>query len=173
MAKVIRVRTNPPDWATRRSGVESLDLYHYTTFAEYNRPDRLAFIQNRYLNNKRMSEAVCREFGIEPIFVWQPSPTYKYDLQYHEYVFPDTVKTFWNFCYGFYLYPMMAEYVRQNPQGNNFIWAADIQEGVKEPLYCDNVHYTGAFSRTLAKFIVDEAVKRNLIRPKQTVMGAK
>ena len=26
--------------------------------------------------------------------------------------------------------------------GNNFIWCADIQKGLKEPLYVDQVHYS-------------------------------
>jgi len=27
-------------------------------------------------------EELCRHFNVTPIFVWQPSPTYNYDLKY-------------------------------------------------------------------------------------------
>jgi hypothetical protein len=40
-----------------------------------------------------------------------------------------------------YGYPLMRETVERKPL-RNFIWCADIQEGIEEPLYVDKMHYT-------------------------------
>ena len=37
----------------------------------------------RYLENKRMIEAVAAAHGVHTAFAWQPVPTYKYDLAHH------------------------------------------------------------------------------------------
>ena len=57
--------------------------------------------------------------------------------------------------YSRFGYPWMAEYVRSNPLGPNFLWCADIQEGVEELLYVDQVHYSPGMSDRLAGCIVD------------------
>jgi hypothetical protein len=43
--------------------------------------------------------------------------------------------------------------VARTPLGANFLWCADIQEGVNEALYVDAVHYTASFSETVASCI--------------------
>ena len=36
-----------------------------------------------YLANKRMIEGLSREFGVKPVFVWQPASSYAYDTRFH------------------------------------------------------------------------------------------
>ena len=97
----------------------------------------------RYLANKRMIEAVAGTYGVDPVFVWQPVPTYKYDLDYHLF----TSRGFQRHSYTKYGYPRMRERVDRGDLGGNFFWCADLQEGVREPLYVDIVHYTAVMSR--------------------------
>jgi len=114
----------------------------------------------RYLANKRMIEAVAAAYGVTPIFVWQPTPTYKYDDQkYHVFFGPyDEAHR-----YSRYGYPAMKAFVDKHPLGENFLWCADIQEGLTEPLYVDQVHYTAKFSRSVASCIAKQMMDRGLV----------
>lgn len=103
-------------------------------------------VVERYLANKRMIEAVAEPFGVTPIFVWQPVPTHEYDLQYH----PFAVGGFEGHGASEQGYAYMAERVEANPLSDNFLWLAGIQKDEKQALYVDKVHYTAAFTRTLA-----------------------
>lgn len=114
---------------------------------------------NGYFNNKKIIEAAAGAYNVKAIFVWQPIPTYKYDMKAH---------AFWSesfedpFLRGGY--PVMAELVKKNPPGSNFIWSADIQKGVNEPLYVDKFHYSAKMSEMLARHICEECIKRGLLR---------
>ena len=103
----------------------------------------------RYLENRKIIEAVAAAYGVRPVFVWQPVPTYKYDTGYHLFARKD----FARHTFSQYGYPLMKAYMDSHDQDDDFLWAADLQEGVKEPLYVDQVHYTGKFSSRLAEFI--------------------
>jgi hypothetical protein len=46
--------------------------------------------------------------------------------------------------------------------GDNFLWAADIQEDVAEPLYVDSLHYSGRMSELFAQTIVNAMSERAL-----------
>ena len=102
----------------------------------------------RYVDDKKMIETLATPYGVATSFVWQPVPTYKQDLRY--YLFSKG---------GFGLhalsgagYPVMAKVAPRDP---NFIWCADIQVGLSEPLYVDKVHYSPSMSRHLAQCIAD------------------
>src|SRR5262249_17665342 len=98
----------------------------------------------------------------QPVFVWQPTPAYKYDLRYHAAL---------SRHYGLgghersgVGYRLMAQAVETRDLGSNFIWLADIQEGEARPLYLDNMHYTSEFSRIIADHIADALISGNLLR---------
>ncbi len=113
----------------------------------------------RYVSNKRMIEAVSAAYSVKPIFVWQPTPTYKYeDQKYHLFVGPYEQLT-----YSKYGYPAMKAFVEKSPLGENFLWCADIQEGLSEPLYVDLVHYSAKFSQSVASCIAKQMIDRGLI----------
>ena len=56
--------------------------------------EQLESIIQRYLENKRQIEAVSKAYNVDPLFVWQPAPGYKYDLQYHAALKPH-LRTGW------------------------------------------------------------------------------
>jgi lysophospholipase L1-like esterase len=114
--------------------------------------DVLNTVIARYFHNLRQAEAISRDYGIIPVFVWQPIPTYGYDTRYHLFK-PDRLHCHVNSKIG---YPMMAAHLTKMPSNRNFIWAADLQQELKEPLYIDAFHYTAPMARRLAQFIYKE-----------------
>lgn len=116
--------------------------------------DVLKRVINRYISNMRQVKAWGSEFGFNSQFVWQPIPTYKYDVKYHVF-YPNRLGCHVNSKFG---YPLMKEAVdNKNPLGDSFLWAADMQEHLEEPLYVDAFHYTAPMSKRIAKFIFSNA----------------
>jgi hypothetical protein len=113
---------------------------------------------SRYVSNKRVTEALAAAYGAKTAFVWKPTPTYKYDLQYHLFK-----GDFGHHEASGHGYPKMASYIRDNPLGANFIWCADIQQSMKELLYVDSVHYAPRLAERLAGCIADSIVERKLL----------
>jgi hypothetical protein len=117
----------------------------------------------RYLGNKRQIEAICQAYGIVPLFVWQPTPAYKYDLVHHIAL---------NLHYGLGGHERSGEgyaLLRQEQPGlladRHFLWLADLQENERRPLYLDNMHYVADFSRIIARHIADAVVERQMLQP--------
>jgi hypothetical protein len=128
---------------------------------KYNDETIIARVINRYVNNKRVIEAIASVYSVNTVFVWQPVPMYKYDLKYHLFA---PANGFWSgHTFSKYGYPRMAEFVKKQPLGNNFLWCADMQEDLKEPLYVDIAHYTAGMSKRLAYTICDLLLKRGLL----------
>ena len=117
----------------------------------------------KYQQNKQLIEAACRRYSIASVFVWQPSPAYKYDLKYHRFSRPGAQR---NEAYG---YVDMARAAQAGELGQNFLWCAALQENETECLYVDNRHYSGKFARKLAEAIATMSAERNLLRAPQTV----
>ena len=111
---------------------------------------------NRYLMNKKLIEAASNIFGVQPIFVWQPIPTYHYDPSCHPFLKGD----FEELNYSRYGYARLANLIREKPMGSNYIWCADIQKELNKPLYIDKVHYSPSFSKLFAEVIADQLVER-------------
>lgn len=117
---------------------------------------------NRYVENKKMIETVAASYGVKTLFVWQPVAVYKHDQRNDPFAgeeYPRRV------CVEG-VYPLMSKYVGQHPFGDNFLWAADIQEDVAEPLYVDSLHYSGRMSELFAQTIVNAMSERDLLPPK-------
>jgi hypothetical protein len=114
----------------------------------------------RYLANRRLIEAAAAAWGVRPLFVWQPVPTYRYDLRYHllgDFDFEQN-------NYSTFGYRRMAERLRREPPVPDFLWAADLQVGVFQPLYVDQVHYTAAMSERIGVEIGRALLDRALLR---------
>jgi hypothetical protein len=116
----------------------------------YNNRSRISNVVNRYLENRKIIEAVTQAYGVQSVFVWQPVPTYKYDLRYHPFA-----RRFGRHCYSRYGYQYMAELIKEKPLGRNFLWCADLQENAKEPLYVDELHYTAKMCEMFATAIAN------------------
>jgi hypothetical protein len=118
----------------------------------YNDRAKIMRVIERYASHKRMVAAVAAVNKVKPVFVWQPVPLYNYDTRYHLFAADGR----WGrYAYIKYGYPEMAEFVRRNPQGDDFLWCADMQQNLTEPLYVDATHYSGKMSRMVAKEISD------------------
>lgn len=124
----------------------------------YDDPAGAARVIEHYVRNMRLIEGAARAVGTTPAFVWQPSPTYKYDLRYHVHS-----GSFGVHDYSRFGYPRVAEYVRTHDLGPSFLWCADIQEGVRELLYVDQTHYAPVLSQQLAACILDLLRARGLL----------
>jgi lysophospholipase L1-like esterase len=116
-------------------------------------------VVRRYQSNMQLAKALGEAYGVRVAFVWQPIPTYKYDLQYHH--FKDE---------GFVRHknaPAVYELMNQNrselAKEAFFIWCADLQEGIAESFYLDEVHYNPALARRLAARIGEELQARGLL----------
>lgn len=131
----------------------------YVTEEKYNDLLLISKVIDRYLKNKQLIEASSKAFGVKTAFIWQPIPTYKYDLKYD--MFADV--GFGRFTYCKYGYPRMFELFKSNELGNNFLWLADIQENIKKPLYVDAHHYSPEISQIIAKSIGIFLVNRGLL----------
>jgi len=112
--------------------------------------DRDRLIQSvvaRYLEDKKLIEAAASVHGIKTFFVWQPVPTFRYDLKHHIFARGGVLDT--HELSG----PGYAAMDRVRPVDPDFIWCADIQTGVAEPLYVDPVHYSGPMNGRIARCI--------------------
>jgi len=115
----------------------------------------------RYLGNKQMIEAVARSYHVSAVFVWQPTPAYKYDDD-HYHIFKGE-------GYGLSAimregYDVMAPHLKGTEQREKVCWLADIQESRKEPLYVDQFHYTAPFSAEIGQLIGDFLLSHGLVK---------
>ncbi len=116
-------------------------------------------VAKRYFSNIKLTEAIAAGYGVTPIFVWQPVPVYAYERKYC---------IFGEFDYEGQLpalkpgYEFMERTFSEHPPNKNVIWAADIQQNLKMPLYVDAVHYSPEMTTILAKFILDTVMSRGL-----------
>src|ERR1043165_185151 len=121
-----------------------------------------AVLQNivqRYAANKRIIETVAASYGVRTLFVWQPVAVYKYDQRYNLFAGDPHPR---RACVEG-TYPLMSDFPRQHPPGDDFLWSADLQENGAEPLYVDSLHYSGKMSELFAQQIVNALGERSLL----------
>ena len=126
----------------------------------FNDPTFFDFVTMRYLNNMKFIREFAAEYDIEPIFIWQPHPTYKFDLKNHYFL----RRNFNSHGYARQGYAYFARWLQHHPLGDHFVWCADIQLKNPGPHYIDKVHYSPDFSDYFAKTIVQLILERNLIK---------
>jgi hypothetical protein len=114
----------------------------------------------RYLANRRIIASSAAAWGVRTLFVWQPVPTYKYDLRYHLTGDLD----FGPNNYARFGYARMAARLLRDPGAPDLLWAADLQEGARAPLYVDQVHYTAATCALLAGEVGRALLARGILR---------
>jgi hypothetical protein len=114
----------------------------------------------RWLANRAQIRAVAQASGIETLFVWQPIPSYGYDLSHHLFA-PEADAERQASAVGFAL---LAERRQADELAADLLWLADMQRAKAEPLYVDQVHYTASFSSEIAAAIAAAAGPR-LCRP--------
>ncbi|MCH8003554.1 MAG: hypothetical protein IH934_02890 [Nanoarchaeota archaeon] len=118
----------------------------------------------RYFTNKRIIEAIGKEYNIKTHFVIQPVPTYKYDLSNH-IIFKNNTTILdkeVNSLLGYNILEKQYHNLRGKDK-KNIIWLADMQINKNENLYVDAVHYNADFSDDIAAEIVN-IIKPDLLR---------
>lgn len=124
-------------------------------------------VMDRYYANVKQIAAIGSAFGTETFFVWQPIPTYKYDVRHTPFV-PDRLYCHTGSKYG---YPQMKERVaKESPSANRFFWLADMQEDLKEALYVDTFHYTSPMSRRIGELIAANIRQAGHLRPRAAAL---
>ncbi|MFL6253573.1 MAG: hypothetical protein ACJ74T_00985 [Pyrinomonadaceae bacterium] len=113
---------------------------------------------NRYVENKKMVETIATAYGVKTLFVWQPVAVYKYDQSHNPFAGEEHPRR--SCVEG--AYSLLSKTVEQHPLGDDFLWAADIQEGLAEPLYVDSLHYSGRMSELFARSIANAMSERGL-----------
>jgi len=116
--------------------------------ASYDDPAVLQAAVDRWLANKKLIELIANGYGIRTVFVWQPVPTYKYDLHYH--FFLHSKAEFAAYGRSGYAYPLMENLRTRGKLGPDVLWLADLQQDKHENLYVDSIHYNAAFSKEIA-----------------------
>jgi hypothetical protein len=118
-------------------------------------------VLDQYASNARMIRAVCSEFRLAPLFVWQPVPCYGYDGEGlhgagHGSSQPliDCVRA------G---YELMSARRAKDFSSRDCLWLADIQRGNSANLYLDADHYTPAFAGEIASHIAGHLVDGRFI----------
>ena len=115
-------------------------------------PAELQAVVDRWRANKRMIEVIAAGYGVQPVFVWQPAPTYKYDLHYH-FLSRRGLPPYGGYPPAMNGYGLMEAPRQRGELGGDVLWLADIQQDKHENLYVDRYHYTAAFSQEIAQRI--------------------
>lgn len=123
--------------------------------AVYDDPEALSRCLSRYLNNKKIIEAVSKGCGVECLFAWQPVPVYGYNLGNRGFFKELNADIGSAHKYCEFGYPLAKQLYDAGAFGENFCWCAEIQRGRKEILYVDAFHYTAQFARDFATTICE------------------
>jgi hypothetical protein len=115
----------------------------------------------RYIQNQKLARALAALYKVKVKFVFQPTPTYKYDLTQHLFL-KNGLKGHAKAKAG---YEALAAMNNRGKLGDDFIWCADIQEPYKKPLYVDAVHFNAELAELLAKCVVDQMGPEPIRKP--------
>jgi hypothetical protein len=124
-------------------------------------PAQLDHIIARYTANKRLIEVQAREFGVQTVFAWQPCSSYHFDQKYNPLPEPDYSPVFM-----VPTYERVAQKVKDgSPEfSKDFLWLADIQEGVTEPCYLDgSQHYRANLCKKIGIAIGQSLMNRHML----------
>ncbi len=129
------------------------------------------FVINRWRANKSEIETLSRKYNVRCVFVWQPTPVYKYEARYNFFGAPRYHRWQWAIPL---VYPEIENMGERGELGDDFLDLSGIQEGSKENLYVDQGHYTAAFSQVIARDIHDFLVQKKYldVAPNMAAVGS-
>lgn len=118
-------------------------------------------IINRYLENKRIIEAVSDKAGVNPVFVWQPIPFHNSEPGLDQ---PD-IERILSLHLSKQGYPRMKKVIKDKNISwkNSFLWCADFQEKQNDLLNQTSLNYSEKLLETLANVIKDFILSRKFI----------
>lgn len=115
-------------------------------FTEDEKHAMTEYVVARYTTNIRLIRAICKDYEIQCLFVWQPHPGYKYDRKLHRtFPFDGAVPSYWDGVYS-----RMKSY-----EGDHFLYLGDMLEGTSEKVFVDDVHYNEATNKRIASKIAE------------------
>lgn len=123
-------------------------------------------VVERWRLNKKLTHAVATSFGVRTVFVWQPAPTYKYDLRYHAFCKGD-FRLFGPHERSRVGYAVMDQLRQNGGIDDDFLWLGDIQEQRTENLYIDLLHYRPSFAKEIANDIYSFIREQGLLVGKE------
>jgi len=112
-----------------------------------------------YRINVSTIKAIARQFGIKPLFVWQPTAMYHNPpnlAAQHEREFVERrPEGYGAHSQSYYGYPRMAEVFAQSSGDASMIWCADSFQQATSRLYVDLLHYNRYGAGLLADCIAE------------------
>jgi hypothetical protein len=146
-----------------RKGIEAVEsselLSPHPGVVQGTQEEKARKICERYLRNKVIIGGMARAHGTKTAFVWQPVPTYKFDLEFHPF---SKSTSFEEHLFAGIGHQQMAQIRLTNAEAAQILWLADMQENAREPLYVDAVHYTakqcGRIAAEIARFLREQSV---------------
>ncbi|MEM7583648.1 MAG: SGNH/GDSL hydrolase family protein [Acidobacteriota bacterium] len=113
----------------------------------------------RYLKNRALIRSWCELAGIRPLFVWQPSPAWRYDLNHHLFPSDDfqPQEVDGRLLGQSAHYASLARQIAETELelAPDFLDLSGLQDDLQRPLYVDHLHYTADFSRVIAERIAE------------------
>jgi hypothetical protein len=106
-----------------------------------------------YERSRALARMVASAHRIHLLFGWQPIASYEYDLSHH-FLYRDnppvgdTDRPFPDIARG---YALMNTRRSALEADGDFLWLADMQQGVRENLYVDRMHYNSVASSRIAE----------------------
>lgn len=135
----VTVNANAPDKLRRL-------IYRDVDLSEEAKQEIVDYVVSHYTDNLRLLRAICREYGIRCLFVWQPHPGYKYKASLHRtFPFKDGVPEYFRGVYA-----RMSRY-----RSDDFLYLGDMLEHVTEKVFVDDVHYNEVLNERIAARISD------------------
>ncbi|NQU60441.1 MAG: SGNH/GDSL hydrolase family protein [Rhodospirillales bacterium] len=115
-------------------------------------PEAATKVLTRFIQNQKMIRTLAGSYGVEAVFVWQPTPLYKYDLSKHPFA-GSIHKSHKKSATGYKTARQWFDKGRLSP---DMAWCADIHERSDRTDYVDSMHYTAAFTETVVECIIEE-----------------
>lgn len=117
-------------------------------------------IVKRLDSNRRMAAAVAKAYGVVPVFVHQPIPSYAYDNTRRPVPLRETQSTPWKQTQrGYEIF--RERRLKGGVFTDNVLWLEE--DAIAENMYIDEVHYSPQFNRHIARQIY-EALRDRLKR---------
>jgi hypothetical protein len=118
-------------------------------------------VNRRYEANRMVAGGAARAFGVKPLFVWQPVPSYGLDVARHPFA---SVGLGRRELAGAGTAAMAAR-IRTLPPDESFFWAADLHDTAPTDglLYIDPIHYSPAMARHFAEALARALIDRKLL----------
>ena len=144
LARGIRARASPPQPDRHAAVRDELPVEHALA---------------QWKASVRVVEGVARAHGVRVLFVWQPTPAYKYDTGHHLF-FDSSSVAFWTAPRIRRGYELLAAERQQREPAEHFLWLADMQQGRRENLYVTEFHYRPLLAEEIATRIF-QALREN------------